>query len=467
MVQTTSSAATVSSTTSPKTSNLSSLKAGDRTSQTSQFPQSTHSVATVSPDQPSLPKEASTPHPNSETQPVADPDSKYPSGASAALATGAAAQQNSGYTSPTADPLGALDSAIESAAQDPSTNTATVPGQNAASKDPSASLIASVAASKSFAKGSGPDGDNNRATTTGQAVAQPTVEVTFGAATYTANPSGLVLGSTTLIANGPAATLSGTVISLATNGVQIGSSTVPFASASSLATSLVLATAEAAFEVSSIEHTAYKDASHISDVIVVAASGSSITLAIGGAATTMAGQVVSAAGDGIEVGSSTVSFSSVSSGLVPTTAEAEFDLSTKQYTAYQDPSHSSVVVLAAPSGTLITLTVGRVATTIDGRIVSAASNGIVVGSSTVAFCTVSVSARASGSISDSPSGAIGATQASNNIEQPGTQTAVVSQASGTLTSTVQTAGGRPSQSPLSAASGWWLGVMLLYKIVFR
>ncbi|GME27547.1 hypothetical protein GTA08_BOTSDO02055 [Neofusicoccum parvum] len=182
-------------------------------------------------------------------------------------------------------------------------------------------------------------------------------QVTIAGQTYTLTPGQpLVISGTTIFPGGPAATISGTPISLAAGGLIIaGSSTLvlPTAAASAPAQGALITLGGAA-------HTASEGAN---GAVVIDGT----TLTPGGPAATISGTVVSAAADGLVVGGRTV--------------------------AYSGPAATEALVTAADGAVLTAtrladgtvrvggqvLSVGGPAVTVDGVVLSLGPQGVVMG----------------------------------------------------------------------------------------
>ncbi|KAL9087855.1 MAG: hypothetical protein Q9165_006417 [Trypethelium subeluteriae] len=200
--------------------------------------------------------------------------------------------------------------------------------------------------------------------------------VTIGGNIYSASSGApLVIGSITLSAGGPAATVDGQKISLGSQGVVIGTSIEPYSVISPQSES-----PQAAVTVGSQVYTALESSGNV--VL------GSITLTPGGPAQTLSGEVVSAALSGIVIDGTTQSFSTPPPVIDGITAasEASFTVAGHSYTALEVADHKGeIVVPGANLGSSITLSVGGPAATISGQVISAASTGLVVGSQTVPY----------------------------------------------------------------------------------
>ncbi|KAF2232791.1 hypothetical protein EV356DRAFT_534306 [Viridothelium virens] len=191
--------------------------------------------------------------------------------------------------------------------------------------------------------------------------------ITIGSETHTVASGGaLILGSATIVPGGPAATVSGQVVSVASGGVAVGGNTVsylqPLAGASQAQPTAIITIG--------------------SQVHTVQAGGAldlgSTTLVPGGPAATVSGKVVSLAPQGVAVASSTVAYSappvSVSVAGSPSSG-AVFTFGTQTFTAPAGSGGSLVMgsTTLRPGGAL----------TFSGTVISMGTSGVVVGSSTL------------------------------------------------------------------------------------
>ncbi|KAK3663988.1 hypothetical protein LTR22_005208 [Elasticomyces elasticus] len=259
--------------------------------------------------------------------------------------------------------------------------------------------------------------------------------ITLGSQTLTAiqvsgaSASVVEIAGTTLSESGSPITISGQVISAASNGIVVGSQTVTYSAGVQASPA---DPAEAVITLGGQTVTAMQGLGASESVVEVAGT----TLSVGGSAATISGQVVSAASNGVVVGSQTVAYSA---GELPS---AVFTASGSAFTAVEG-SDSGVVVV---DGT--TLSVGGPAQTIDGVVLSAATNGVVVGgSTTVAFLTESRSGQAS-----QQTGGVSST-ASGPSESGGV-------ASATSTPSVASAWSRPSLSVLGL-----MGIVMCFALL--
>ncbi|KAL9075633.1 MAG: hypothetical protein Q9157_003920 [Trypethelium eluteriae] len=196
--------------------------------------------------------------------------------------------------------------------------------------------------------------------------------VIVGSETYTVNAASpsLALGSTALHVGSQGATLpNGQPISLDSNGIVLGSSTVAY-SAASIPMGPASSVSQAVITIGMQAYTA---------------SGGSIaigsqTLSAGGSAATISGQVISAGLSGIVAGSSTIPYSAAPTPteLSSAASQAVATVGTQAYTVSGD----SILVGSQ------TLTAGGPAATVSGQVVSVDSSGIVVGTSTFAYSAV-------------------------------------------------------------------------------
>ncbi|KAK5736560.1 hypothetical protein LTR17_007379 [Elasticomyces elasticus] len=193
-------------------------------------------------------------------------------------------------------------------------------------------------------------------------------------------------GSTRTLIPGQATTIDGVTFSpQATGGIVVGgTSTVQPAVAQTTGAD----PAEALITLAGQTVTAIQGSGASTNVVEVAGT----TLSLGGSAAMIGGQVVSAASNGIVVGSQTIAYSP--GGQLG----AVFTASGSSFTAVEGSDPGVVVV----DGT--TLSVGGPAQTIDGVVLSAATDGVVVGdSTTVPLSTASQSEQASQGTGDAAS----------------------------------------------------------------
>ncbi|KAI9677238.1 MAG: hypothetical protein M1822_008187 [Bathelium mastoideum] len=215
-------------------------------------------------------------------------------------------------------------------------------------------------------------------------------------------------GSTwrTLSVNGPAATIGDQTISAVPEGVGVNGYSQHFE----------------AIAPSTMDRVSQKK-------LIIPMGSSSVTLFLGGAATTLDGRVLSAASDHLFIGSSTVLYSNDPISGPATHFVASFTVAGAAYTAFEtndyDPSESDQLasshtnaqslaqhiapfivndetytafetssngledVVVSFGSSLRTLEPGGPAVTIDGKALSAASNGIVIGTSTEVWTQLS------------------------------------------------------------------------------
>lgn len=208
-------------------------------------------------------------------------------------------------------------------------------------------------------------------------VAAPTsaAVVNIGSQTYTAvRNSGIVSIGGQVLTPGQIATIDGTVVSDASTGLAVGSSTAAFAQTTptSQGSSLV-------FSASGSTYTATQGSD---DGIAIDGT----LLSAGGHAITVNGQLISAAPSGLVVGSSTLAFSPAgeTGQAAVTTNGAVFSEGGLAFTAYQGASGVALI-----DGT--PLSPGQVAT-INGHTISDASSGLVVdGTRTIPFSQITIS----------------------------------------------------------------------------
>ncbi|KAI9700943.1 MAG: hypothetical protein M1820_006588 [Bogoriella megaspora] len=178
--------------------------------------------------------------------------------------------------------------------------------------------------------------------------------VTLGGQTYTAKPGQpLIVGSSTIAAGGPAATVSGQTISMGSAGVNVGGNEVAFSSSYPSAT---------------VEIGGQKYTVSAGKPLVIGGS----MISPNGPAATIAGQAVSLGSDGVQVDGQTTPFTQDASndpGAIVTIGD-------QIYTAQWD---RPLVVGSA------TLTAGGSAAVVSGRTISMANSGIVINGHTEGF----------------------------------------------------------------------------------
>jgi hypothetical protein len=188
----------------------------------------------------------------------------------------------------------------------------------------------------------------------------------------------VVIGSKTLSVGGPAATISGEVISMAPSGLVIDGAFHPFSGIPTATEGGAGLAEDAVFTIAGHVYTAIENPSHAGTAVINGPNGP-ITLTVGGPPTTVDGKVVSFGPSGIVVGNSQVAFH-------PMTASGKMDA------IFTDPAghvHTAIDELGGLTAVVdgsITLSVGGPAKTIDGEVVSLGSNGLVIdGSITESF----------------------------------------------------------------------------------
>ncbi|KAL9087763.1 MAG: hypothetical protein Q9165_006530 [Trypethelium subeluteriae] len=217
------------------------------------------------------------------------------------------------------------------------------------------------------------------------------------------DPNGVPL---TLSNGGPAATISGQVISLNPSGLLLDSSTLPFStiplrlpSASPAPTAAAEPLeVDAPFTISGTPYTAYQIAGHPGLAAILGPNGAVLTtLSLGGSAATLDGQLVSLDSTGVQVGTSAVPF-------VTATATLEREA---VFTDAAGHVHTAVEALDAAAGASgasggfggdaaavtvdgsVMLSPGAPATVLDGETMSVGMDGaLVVDGSTVLWSMV-------------------------------------------------------------------------------
>lgn len=219
------------------------------------------------------------------------------------------------------------------------------------------------------------DGTTQAYSAAANAGATPTsgAVITAGSQVITAQPgSALVLGLTTLSVGGAAATLSnGEIVSLASNGVVVDGTTQAYSAVAGGGPSGTDAHSSGA--VLTIGFQAYTAEASAGTVVF---AGQTLTP---GQAATINGQVVSDAGSGLVVGSTTLPFSALPTGSGGS-SEGFITAGTAVYTAIPVPGASREMIVEG-NGITTTLSAGGPAVTINGEIISEGPNGLVAGSS--------------------------------------------------------------------------------------
>lgn len=167
--------------------------------------------------------------------------------------------------------------------------------------------------------------------------------------TFTANPDGFLIGSTSLLSNGPAVTVSGTPVRLGASGIVIGTKTIALVSDSSLPVLTVAGTTFTANPTGFLVGSA--------------------TLSPNGAPVTISGTLISLGSSDIVIGTSTIALPAAPSVLT---------VDGQKFTA--NPSGFSIGDTEIHRG--------GSPVTISGTLISLGSSAVVVGSSTVPFASV-------------------------------------------------------------------------------
>ncbi|KAI9681693.1 MAG: hypothetical protein M1822_007045 [Bathelium mastoideum] len=208
----------------------------------------------------------------------------------------------------------------------------------------------------------------------------PAAIVPIGSTTYTTVDGTLDLGTQTLHPGGPDATVSGHVVSLASQGVVADSRWVAYSGPGDAGSTDKddEGAAVAVFTVHGQTHTAYRasESGEAGTVTVVIIDG--IPIAAGAAGQLNDGVSVSDAGSGLVIdGSSTVRFASPWSSAETARGVAVFTMGGKLLTAIQ---RGGVVDVDGTS-----MSVGGPLVTIGGEVISAELNGLLVGTRLVDF----------------------------------------------------------------------------------
>jgi hypothetical protein len=185
-------------------------------------------------------------------------------------------------------------------------------------------------------------------------------------------PDAVVVAGQTLSSGGSAATIGGTIISVASGSVQIGTEVI------------ALPTAVAAVVIPTTSGIVVTGTSGETFTVLQDAQGNAVvgtlTLSAGGAAATIDGQVVSAAVGGAAIGASALQFSAVSTAAPSSTV---LTVNGQVITAVAQPGASGVIIIGSQ-----TISVGGPAATVNGQLFSAAAGGLVVnGKTTIALAT--------------------------------------------------------------------------------
>ena len=223
------------------------------------------------------------------------------------------------------------------------------------------------------------------------ALSEPSAVLIVGSQTYTVHSgSPLTIGSITLSAGGPVATISGETISLASDGIIVDGNLTPYTTPASL---IGVSEIAAPFTISGTEYTAYALPSHPGTEILVGPDGLLTTLSVGGPAITVNGQPVSAVSNGVDVGTSFDQFrifvASVETEVVFTATDGQV------FTAIEEPNPHGMgeVVLVEDAGTTATITVGGADIMLEGETLSAAGAGLVVDGKTKTWGRVTLGPR--------------------------------------------------------------------------
>ncbi|GAB7356184.1 hypothetical protein MBLNU459_g6772t1 [Dothideomycetes sp. NU459] len=201
---------------------------------------------------------------------------------------------------------------------------------------------------------------------------------TIGSQPFTA-PSGspLIMDSYTITAGGSAATISGKIVSVASDGVVVDDTTQSYGAAVADTTNPTQAASSQAIGFAAIL-TIGTQAMTVRPG--APATVGSLTITAGGPAATVSGQVVSVGSDGLVVGGSTHSFSSIETGGSDSSgaatsigAGAIVTIGSQTYTAI---SISNGIIVGTQ-----TLTVDGPAKTLGAGLVSAAPSGLLVSAS--------------------------------------------------------------------------------------
>ncbi|KAL9087673.1 MAG: hypothetical protein Q9165_006597 [Trypethelium subeluteriae] len=248
--------------------------------------------------------------------------------------------------------------------------------------------------------------------------------ITIGSSLLTAITQNghFAIGSEVLAIGGPAETIAGETVSVASLGIVIGGTTHSFSQIPAAATSS--SELEASFSISGTPYTAYESPDNPSTAVIFGANGIPTTISVGGSAATIDGQAVSLDSAGVIVGSSSITPSSASVTGIPEQEATFSDPTGHIHTAWEGIGSGSSAVLDGS----VTLEAGGPAVTVDGEVVSLATDGLVVnGTNTVGFA-VATGPSNRGTASGSPGGS-----ETQRPSSPGTQNPNVSSAAGPST----------------------------------
>lgn len=224
----------------------------------------------------------------------------------------------------------------------------------------------------------------------------------------------VVIGGTTLSQGGPALVTQGQIVSVGSQGIVLGGTTVALPAADPQATT------EAPSTITYAGHTYTVAPDAGSNNIVV---DGSFTLSAGGAAISMNGQDLSADPAGLVLGSSTIPLA-----MDPLTTDASristvMTIDGQTFTAVEDPGASNAIVFDESD----TLTAGGSAQTIAGHIISVGSSMLVIDASSYTLANAASSASGASTVISADGAAFTA------VQEPGSSSVIVVDGSITLT----------------------------------
>ena len=214
--------------------------------------------------------------------------------------------------------------------------------------------------------------------------------VTAGSQVITAIQTGgiVVAAGFTLSTGGPAASISGNVVSVAPGDLVIGGSTVAFTSLTLGSTRISQNSFMAIFAIGGQAYTAIASSGNGKIVTI-----GSFTFSVGGPPATISGQLISLGENGVVVGSTTVPLRTLASGgASPTISAAIFTIGGQAYTALTSPGSGYSIIIGSS-----TLSVGGPPVTISGEVISLDPSGVVLGTSTISFSAYGTSPKSIGS----------------------------------------------------------------------
>ncbi|KAI9686028.1 MAG: hypothetical protein M1822_004011 [Bathelium mastoideum] len=199
-----------------------------------------------------------------------------------------------------------------------------------------------------------------------------------------ANPGDIIIDGTKALTPGASTDIDNTLISVNSAGLVVGTSTIAIPSAK------VDDPAPAVVTIGNQAVTARPGSPLVVD---------HITLFPGGAASTVFGESISLASDGVVIDGSAHSFSSVPASTTnPVEVEAIFTIADHSYMAYEVAGKSRLAVFIGVDGLPTTLSISGSAATVVGQVVSLNAAGVTIGTGTrgseISFRTATASIEA-------------------------------------------------------------------------